>query len=169
MRPIDHPEFFRMPPPPGRSRESTIRLDRSGRFWNEGEPVTHAGMATAFASWIMRHPDDGRFILCNGFDWTYFTVDDAPFFVKSLRTESDRIVLTLSDGSEEPLDEATLGSGGDGALYVRVKAGAFEARFVPAAQLMLEPLIVEGKNSEPELELAGRRHKIGHREPPRAA
>ena len=39
-------------------------------------------MATAFASWITTHPDDGRFILTNGYDWTYFTVKDAPFFVK---------------------------------------------------------------------------------------
>ena len=26
-----------------------------------------------------RHPDDGRYILTNGYDWTYFTVDDAPY------------------------------------------------------------------------------------------
>ena len=39
MKPGDHPEFFRFPAPEGRSRESTILLDREGRFWHDGELV----------------------------------------------------------------------------------------------------------------------------------
>src|SRR5262249_32567480 len=31
MKPGDHPDFFRLPPPPGRSRESRIVLDDLGR------------------------------------------------------------------------------------------------------------------------------------------
>ena len=80
VRPGDHPDFFRLPPPPGRSRESTIVLDAEGRFFHEGAPVTHRGMARAFASWVARHPDDGRYILSNGYDWSYFRVEDAPRF-----------------------------------------------------------------------------------------
>src|SRR5271168_3957201 len=101
MKPADHPEFFRFPAPEGRSRESTIRLDAEGRFWHEGNPVEHAKLAQAMHGWVSRHPDDGRYILTNGYDWTYFIVDDAPFFVRSVRIEPDRVVLVLSDGSEE--------------------------------------------------------------------
>lgn len=163
MKPGDHPDFFRFPPPPGRSRESTIRLDAEGRFWHDGAPVTHPGMARAFASWIARHPDDGRYILTNGFDWTYFTVDDVPFFVRSLRIEGDRAILTLSDGSEEPLDPSTLEVGPRDALYLEVKGGSFEARFTPSAQTALGPLLVEGEDGEPELRLGGRSYRIGRR------
>ena len=92
MRPGDHPDFYRLPAPEGRSRESTIVLDREGRFWHDGRIVEHAGLGAALHSWIARHPLDGRYILTNGYDWTYFTVDDAPFFVRSAtrRVESGR-------------------------------------------------------------------------------
>ncbi len=70
MKPGDHPEFFRFPAPEGRSRESTIRLDAEGRFWHEGNPVEHPKLAQAMHGWVSRHPDDHRFILTNGYDWT---------------------------------------------------------------------------------------------------
>src|SRR4051794_13173120 len=122
MKPGDHPEFFRFPAPEGRSRESTIRLDAQGRFWHDDALVEHAGLAAAFSTWIARHPDDGRFILTNGYDWTYFRVDDAPYFVRSLRIEPSRIVLALSDGTDEDWDPSSSRVGPDGALRAMVKA-----------------------------------------------
>jgi len=160
MKPGDHPDFFRFPAPEGRSRESTIVLDRSGRFWHDGELVTHSGMQSAFNSWIRRHPDDGRFILSNGFDWTYFTVEDAPFFVRALRVEGDRPLLVLSDGSEELLDAESVRLGAEDAIYVRVKDGAYEARFTPVAQTALAPFLVEGPGGEPVLEVLGKRYAV---------
>jgi hypothetical protein len=164
MKPGDHPDFFRFPPPPGRSRESSIRLDSSGRFWHDGELVTHAGMSAAFASWIARHPDDGRYILTNGYDWTYFEVEDVPFFVRTVRSDGGRPVLLLSDGSEEALDPTALSVGDLDALYVRVKQGSFEARFMPAAQTALAPWLAEGPGGSAELEVAGRRYAVGVRQ-----
>ena len=76
MIPREQPEFFRLPPPAGRSRESTIRLDAIGRFFHDGEPVENLKMATAFHSWLARHPDDGRPILVNDYDWTYLAFDE---------------------------------------------------------------------------------------------
>jgi hypothetical protein len=153
MKPGDHPDFFRFPAPEGRSRESTIRLDAQGRFWHEGAPVEHAGLAAALGTWIGRHPDDGRFILTNGYDWTYFTVDDAPFFVRTLRVEPDRMVLSLSDGTEEPWDPEQTRVGGDGALYATVKrraqGGPYEAKFTRHAQASLYPHLVESAAGEP--------------------
>jgi hypothetical protein len=159
-RPGDHPDFFRLPPPPGRSRESTIRLDRQGRFFHDMEAVTHPGMARAFASWVGRHPDDGRFILNNGWDWTYFEVEDAPFFVDSVEASDAGPVLLLSDGSREPLDPTALRSGEGDALYVRVKGGAFEARFRQAAQIGLAPWLEEAPDGQPSLVIAGVRYLL---------
>jgi hypothetical protein len=161
MKPGDHPEFFRFPAPEGRSRESTIRLDARGRFWHDASLVEHAGLARAFSGWITRHPDDGRYILTNGYDWTYFTVDDAPYFVHALRIEADRIVLSLSDGSEEPWDPEATRTGEGGALYATVKraarGGPYEAKFTPYAQSSLEPALVEAEtDGGPAVRIGGR-------------
>ena len=160
MRPGDHPEFFRFPAPEGRSRESSIVLDAEGRFHHDGEPVEHPGMARAFASWIDRHPDDGRFILSNGYDWSYFQVEDVPFFVLGVREQAGRLELLLSDGSESPLDPASLAVGARGALYTTVKNGKFRARFSQAAQIALGPWLAMAENGEIFLEIAGTRHAL---------
>jgi hypothetical protein len=165
MKPGDHPEFFRLPAPEGRSRESSIRLDRQGRFWHEGQLVVHSGMQRAFASWIDRHPDDGRFILQNGYDWTYISVEDVPFFIRAVRARGDEVVISLSDGSEEVLEPATVVSGDGDTLYAQVRGGRFEARFTQEAQAALVPYVVETPGGGFGLEVAGRVHAIG----PRAA
>jgi hypothetical protein len=159
MRPGDHPDFFRLPAPEGRSRESSIRLDRDGRFFHDGELVTHRGMARAFASWIARHPDDGRFILTNGYDWTYFTVEGTPYFVEGVRAGTDGPVLVLFDGTEEPLDPKTLVLDADGVFSTRVKAG-FAARFLRNAQLELAPWLVEESDGSVVLSTPGSRRPL---------
>lgn len=142
MKPGDHPDFFRLAPPEGRSRESTIRLDREGRFFHEGERVEHPGLEAAMHTWIARHPDDKRFILTNGYDWTYFTVEDVPFFVRSVRVEAERVVLRLSDGTEEAWNPEKTRVSGD-RIYTAVKGGAFDARFDRHAQNALGPILEE--------------------------
>lgn len=147
MKPGDHPEFFRFPAPEGRSRESTLRLDGEGRFFHDDVPVEHPKLAAALHTWIARHPDDGRFILTNGYDWTYFAVDDVPFFVRSVRIADDDAILVLSDGSEEPLDPSTIRVGPRGDLYLVVKraasGGPYEAKMTRFAQTQLAPLLSE--------------------------
>ena len=169
MKPIDHPDFFAaLTSPDGRSRESSIRLDGEGRFWHDGELVAHPGVAAAMHSWIGRHPDDARYVLTNGYDWTYFTINDAPYFVRALRAEPARLVLILSDATEEAWDPECTRIGAQGALYAKVKsgaaagrAGAFEAKFMRHAQSALGPLLVEG--SPPAVRIGGRLHAIGAR------
>ena len=149
MKPGDHPEFFRFPAPEGRSRESTIRLDGEGRFFHDQAPVEHPKLAQALHTWIARHPDDGRYILTNGYDWTYFVVDDVPFFVRSVRNEGGDAILVLSDGTEEPLDPSTLRANERGELYLVVKkgdadkkrGGPFDAKMTRFAQTQLEPFL----------------------------
>jgi hypothetical protein len=164
MKPGDHPEFFERPAPEGRSRESTLRLDARGRFWHEGAPVVHAGLAAAFHQWIRRHPENGRYILSNGYDWTYLAVDDAPYFVRRLQSEPTRIVLTLSDESQEPLDPAATRIGRGDALYTRVKrsapGGPYEAKFTPHAQGSLAPMLVDGEG--PCVRIGASVFRIGH-------
>lgn len=138
-------------------------LDHQGRFWHDGEPVEHRGLARAFACWMTRHPDDGRFVLDNGYDWCYLTVEDTPYFVRSVHVGSDPVEIELFDGTREPLDPRTLSVGADEVLRTRVKAGAFEARFTRSAQLQIAPLL----DSDPPLalRLGGQRFVIGSHAP----
>lgn len=188
MRPADDPEFFRRPPPPGRSRESTLRLDRLGRFWHDGRPVEHPGMARSFAAWVDRHPDDGRFILNNGYDWSYLEVEDAPCHVRALRSPALQSslaalpsaaaeppgstlppagvpVLALTDGSHEPLDPRHVWLGTDGALRCLVRGGRWVARFSQAAQLALAPYLGETPEGGVALSFGGALYPIAS-EPP---
>jgi uncharacterized protein len=141
-KPGDHPDFFRLPPPPGRSRESSIVLSKEGRFFHEGAPVEHPGMQRAFAAWLTRHPDDGRYILSNGYDWSYITVEGPARFVHSVRNVSGRPLLVLLDGSELPLEPALLRVDSAGRLSVMLPGGE-PAAFTPAAQLQLSPWLFE--------------------------
>jgi hypothetical protein len=147
-KPGDHPDFFRLPPPAGRSRESSIRLDEAGRFWHDGEHVSHQGMARAFRSWIARHPDDGRPILQNGYDWCYFQLDGVPFEVSTLRTEVNPTRVLLSDGSEEVLLVDTLRVDAGGRLSVSVRGGDFDAQFSAQAQASLGELLEQGPDGD---------------------
>ena len=151
MKPGEHPEFFRFPAPEGRSRESKIRLDGEGRFHDNDAPVEHPKLAAALHTWIGRHPDDGRYMLTNGYDWTYFTVDDVPFFVRSVKHVDGDAMLVLSDESEEPLDPATVTIGPRGDLYLKIqrpnadkaKAGPFDAKMTQFAQTQLGDFLTQ--------------------------
>ncbi len=164
MKPGDHPEFFRFPAPEGRSRESTIRLDAEGHFFHDGAAVEHPKLAAAMHGWIARHPDDGRYILTNGYDWTYFTVDDAPYVVRAVRLEEDAVVLALSDGSEEAWDPAASEISEGDALYTSIKraapGGPFRAKFSRHAQASLAPVLTL-QDGAPAVALRGRVVRIG--------
>jgi hypothetical protein len=146
MKPGEHPEFFRFPAPEGRSRESTIRLDGEGRFFHDDVLVEHPKLRDALHTWIARHPDDGRYILTNGYDWTYFTVDDAPFVVRACDVDAEgHVTLALSNDDRVPLEPDTLEEADDGALYaqVTVKGERWPARFSRYAQAGLAPALIE--------------------------
>ena len=144
-------------------------LDAEGRFWDKGELVTHRGMQDAFATWIRRHPRDGRYVLCNGYDWTYFRVEDVPYFVRGIGGDPERPTLVLSDQTEEPLDPARLRLGARHAVYTWVKGGEFEARFSPAAQLELAPFLVEAKDGDVAVCVAGETRSLASRDVSAAA
>lgn len=153
MKPGDHPEFFRFPPPEGRSRESSIVLRSDGRFFHDGAPVEHLGMQRAFASWLRRHPDDGRYILSNGYDWTYLTVEGPAYFVRGVSAASGNPELELLDGRSFPLDAKTLRCDAEGCLWLRLPDGE-QARFTGPAQRALEPWLSE-QEGRVGLQIAG--------------
>ncbi len=149
------------------TRESAIRLDADGRFVHEGVRVDHPKLAHAMHTWISRHPNDGRYVLENGWDWCYLTVDDTPFVVRAARVSVDGIELTLSDDSLEKIAPESLAVDAAGEVRCEVKAGAkggpYPARFDQHALVSLGE-ILEERNGQLYVRLGdGREVMLGRR------
>ena len=147
MKPIDHPEFFRFPAPPGLSRESAIVLSRTGEFFHEGGRVEKPALAAAMHTWLSYHPDDGRVILENGFDWCYIKVEDTAHFVKAIHEVSGAPSIELLSGHTEALRASTVSVDEDGVVLVQVLPRGAKtpqpARFLREAQLGLAPWLID--------------------------
>lgn len=126
----------------GRSRETNLRRDALGRWFDGEVPITHALLTQAFDTWIDR-AEDGRFCLKNDVNWAYVTIEGAPIFVRSIMIRGAVVTLRLSDGREEELVPATLREAQDGALYCQVRQGRLPARFDAHAATQLSPLAFE--------------------------
>jgi uncharacterized protein len=130
-----------------RLRRSGIRVDREGEFIHEGQPVLHHGLRSALFRWLDRQ-DDGRYVLrLDAQRFAYLDVDDTPLVVRALRADAGggagEIRLSLSDGSEEPLDPATLTIDEQGILRCWVRGGRLEARLATSAASALAERIIE--------------------------
>ena len=142
------------------SRESKIRIDRSGRFWHEGELVEHEGLARAFATWVRWDEPSQRFQLRNELDWCWITVDDAPLVVTAASVQADGSVrLSVSDGSTELLALDTVRIDAEDVPYCTVRGGTLDARFLQAAAFsLLEHAEPDGERWA--LVLGGERHPL---------
>lgn len=126
----------------GRTRETKIRRDAEGRWFNDGVELTHPLLRQAFDRWLQKAPDgSGRYCLSNDINWAYVAIEGAPRFVRRAIVREDGVGLVLSDETEVPLDPDTLRQGPDGALYCDV--GELVARFDRHAAMQLSTLLGE--------------------------
>jgi hypothetical protein len=158
-----------------RLRHSGLRLDREGRWWHEGQPVEHPRLAAALHRWLDRQ-EDGRYVVrldaettasavgeeqnaggetSDDVRFAYVEVEDAPYVVRSVRTEQERMILRLSDGSEEELEYVSLRVGNGDVLYCRVKRDRFDARLSRNAQLVVAQQVEEGQSESGFVLVAG--------------
>jgi hypothetical protein len=125
--------------------DSGIRLDREGRWWHDGEPVEHPRIIEAFNRGLTP-TGDGRFRLVFGADWCFVTVEGPAYRVTGLTRQTDASpLLELSDGTQEPLDPASLDPDGEGVFTCGVKGGRAQARFSRDAQAALGELLEESE------------------------
>lgn len=125
----------------GRTRETAIRREANGKWWNGDDPIEHPNLVRSFEGWITR-AEDGRYCLSNDINWAYFTLEGPPYFVRSVRLHSGHVALMLSGDIEETLDPASLRQGEDGSLWCDVRDG-LPARFDNHAASQLAPVIGE--------------------------
>lgn len=148
------------------ARLESILLDPEGRWLHEGEVIENPRLRALFHRSIGR-TSGGTWVLSIG-PFTYpIQVADTPYHVRSLRIEKDqaggeRVMLRLSDDTEEALDPATLRLGQqEGRLSCRVKGGEWEARLTRPAYLALAPrILLLEEDGGYALELGGRRFPL---------
>jgi len=153
-----------------RLRRSGIRIDREGHFVHEGAEVRHEGLRRALFRWLDAEPD-GRVVLrLDARRFAYVDVDDTPLVARAARLERDgdgeRVLLALSDGSEEALVPTSLTVDAAGLLRARVRGGRLEARLATSAVAALADRLSAGSSSRsdpPVLTLAGRSYPISPR------
>jgi hypothetical protein len=139
-----------------------LRLHRDGRFTHEGVAITHARLRAAFDRSVRYLPDEGAYVVQLGHFRGLIDVEEAAFFVRGFDAETG--ALSLSDGSSETLDAASLRvSPEDGALLCSVKRdlapGGLPARFQHAAQAELLSAVEEGPGG-PALRIGGVRVRL---------
>lgn len=137
----------------GRTRETSIRRDARGRWFNGDEAITHPRLVEALDSWIER-AEDGRFCLKNDINWAYIALEGSPFRVRRVVSAEPAPLLLLSGGLRESLRPETLRLDSEGRLHCRVR-GDLDAAFLPQAQFDIGQYLV---SSDPvTFEIAGLR------------
>jgi hypothetical protein len=119
-----------------------LRLDRSGTFWHQGAPVTHARLRQALLRWL-DVLDDGRDIVrLDDKRYAYVEIDDAHLRARSARWDGDRCFVLWDDDDDRELDYASLRQAPDHALYVRAR-GRLRGRVAGPAYHAIAEHIVE--------------------------
>jgi hypothetical protein len=143
-------------PPP--LRPFGLVLLRDGRWSHEGRPILNRKLRERFDRSVVYLPEEDAYVVRIGRFRGLIDVEEAGFFVRSIDPSSGEI--TLSDGSVEHLDVATLvASPIDGALLCRVKRDlvpeGLPARFFHSAQAELLGA-VEEQEGRPGVRIGGR-------------
>jgi hypothetical protein len=120
--------------PSGDWKLPDLRIDVNGDWLDEGVQITHAGILANLRS-TLRRDAAGHFIQTRV--RIPVAVDDVPFVVVRIERRGETLHAVLNDGSEEPVDPATVRLGAGDVPYCAVKSGAFEARLNRAATFQL--------------------------------
>jgi hypothetical protein len=142
-----------------RLRQTGIRLDAQGRFWHEGELVSHKGFQRALRKWLDVLPDGRPILRLDDKRYAYVEIEDAFLLVTSARWDGDRAFVQLNDDSGEELAYGTLEQGDDDALYCKARGGKLRARITTPAYYVLAERIEETDDGF-ALRAAGELHPI---------
>lgn len=122
-------------------QQSGLSIDLEGRLCHLGQPITHARTLEVLWGSLARQAD-GRYLVRVGRESGYVHLADAPYGVRGVTPDGERLLVHLGDGSIEPLDPSTLTVDGEGVLHCRVKGG-HRARFGRSAQVELGLVLEE--------------------------
>jgi hypothetical protein len=137
----------------------TFRSD--GRWYADDDPVLHERLARLFSRYLRRKPSGGYEIWIDERYHADVEVEDTPYVVTFVTSEvQGELLLTLNDGTTEPLDPDSLQVGHGNVLYCGVKGGAERARFLRPAYYQLAEFIEEAAPGHFCLRCGGTTHPI---------
>ncbi|MCS6858531.1 MAG: DUF1285 domain-containing protein [Sandaracinaceae bacterium] len=122
--------------------EIDLRRDAQGRWWCEGEEITHRGICAAFDAWLDRD-EDGRYFLKNAISRVYVQIEGPPLFARGVEVREGAMWAMLSDGTKEQVNLASLRQGEDGRLYFDAREGRMSCVFTDEAMAALSDWLGE--------------------------
>lgn len=144
-----------------------IRIDKEGIWHYEGREMFRKDIVKYFYDHLQRD-GDGRYYIQIDDDIGYILVEDVPYVVKAVywqdREGREEVLLSLSDGTMETLDPATVYVGWENVLYCLVKNGVFTARFSRPSYYQLASKIQRDRQGRFYLILNGERFYIQNKE-----
>lgn len=107
--------------PPYRAQlQGVLTLTKSGEWWHEGRPFENARLAALFHRSIVWDAEQQRYLLAIGREQATFFLEDTPYFVDAILTDSAPWLVTLRDGSTHELRLESLCRGRNDQLYCAV-------------------------------------------------
>ena len=119
-----------------------ITIDKEGRWFHKGAEMVHREFIRLFYE-NMELDEKGRYVIHWRGERCRVEVEDTAFVVLRVDKLQDRVLLSLSDDTREPLAVESLFAGKDHVMYCRVKEGRFPARFTRPAYYQLAEHIEE--------------------------
>ena len=135
-----------------------LRLDRSGTFWHQGAPVTHARLRTALLRWLDVRDDGRNIVRLDDKRYAYVDIEDAHLRARSASWRGDHCYVLWDDDEERELDYGSLQQAADHALYVRAHDRLRGRIAGPAYHAVAEHIVEDGTGFA--LEAAGRHWHI---------
>jgi len=129
-----------------------IFIDKGGRWFHKGVEMIHREFIKLFYE-NMSLDSEGRYVITLEGERCHVDVEDTPFIVRkalfkdSVQSTRSRIILFLSDETQENLSPESLYVGIENVLYCRVRGGTFPARFDRPAYYQLAQHIEQMEGS----------------------
>jgi hypothetical protein len=143
---------------------SKLRFGSDGRWYADGEPVTHERLAQFFSRYVRQKAAGGYEIWVDERYHADVEVEDTPHVVTTVSSDLGAAVpgfiVHLNDGTSERLDPYSLDVGHANVLYCRVKAGTERARFLRPAYYQLANFIEEAGGGQFRLHCGSTTHPI---------
>jgi hypothetical protein len=137
-----------------------IRFGRDGVWYADDERITNQKIADLFSRHL-RCRDDGTFAIEMAEETAVVEVEDTPWVVTAVTFNPDRsAMITLNDGTGEPLDPGTLEVGPGQVMYCRAEGRKHRVRFLRAAYYQLAEKITEIAPGRFVLRIQGEEHPI---------
>ena len=134
-----------------------IQVDENGKLFHDGAPMIHPGILELIYESV--YFEDGVYSLKVGKQSCQLEVADTFHVVTRAEFTGSGVVLTISDGSSEPLEPDSLWIGNGEVLYCMIKGGKFPARFLRQAYYQITERLVEHDGGF-ALDIGGRIHPL---------